>query len=65
MPAELQVNALVLAVAVIWGASLVLQGFDMTPELFKPFSTVCGAVVLLLAHSTTGYGAFRFFKAGS
>lgn len=46
---RLQVSALVLVAAVIWGVSLVLQGVDVRPEFFKPFSNVTGALVLFLS----------------
>jgi SMODS-associating 2TM, beta-strand rich effector domain len=49
MPSDIQVNALVLAVAALWGLLLVLQGLVVDAAWFKPFSTVVGAVVLLLA----------------
>ncbi len=49
MPSRIQVSALVLYVAIVWGVSLFLQGFDVTPELLKPVSTVSGALVVILA----------------
>jgi len=45
---RLQVSALLLAIAIAWGVALVLYGVDVRPELFRPFSTVVGVVVVLL-----------------
>jgi hypothetical protein len=46
---RLQVSALVVVFAALWGISLVLQGVDVGPELLKPFQQVVGALVILLA----------------
>lgn len=46
---RLQVSALVVVFASLWGLSLFLQGFDVGPELLKPFQQVVGALVILLA----------------
>jgi len=46
---ELQVNALVLTVAVVWAVLLILQGVPVTADLAHPYSTACGILVLLLA----------------
>lgn len=49
MITRLQVSALLLGAAVIWGVSLIFAGIDVKPEFFKPFSTVVGVVVLLIS----------------
>jgi hypothetical protein len=46
---RLQVSALVVVFVALWGASLLLQGIDVGPELLKPFQQVVGALVILLA----------------
>jgi len=49
MPAGIQVSALVMVIGVLWAISLIMQGIDVRPELFKPFTNIGGAVVLVLA----------------
>jgi hypothetical protein len=46
---RLQVSALVVVFAMLWGVTLFLQGFDVSPELLKPFQTVVGGLVIFFA----------------
>jgi len=38
-----------MVIGVLWAISLIMQGIDVRPELFKPFTNIGGAVVLVLA----------------
>lgn len=49
MISETQLSTLLFIAAVIWGFALLLNGTVLTPNLFEPFSTVTGAVFLVLS----------------
>ncbi len=49
MLSRIHVSTLLLISAVIWGSMLVIDGFSVPFSWFSPFSTVTGAIVLLLA----------------
>ncbi len=48
MLSRLYLSAIILVAAGLWGAMLVLEGVAVSGTWFRPFSTVVGAVLLLL-----------------
>lgn len=48
MISRVQITALLFILAVAWAASLILFGIQVTPDWFRPFSTVTGVAVLVL-----------------
>lgn len=49
MISRLQISAILLIAAVVWGFALILAGFPVTAAWFKPFSFVVGVLVLVLS----------------
>lgn len=49
MISRIQISALLLVASAVWAGALILAGVQVTPDWFKPFSTVVGVLVLVLA----------------
>lgn len=49
MISRIQISALLLVAAAVWAGALIFAGVQVTPDWFKPFSTVVGVLVLVLA----------------
>lgn len=49
MISQIQLSALLIGAAIIWGVLLILDGVSVSVQFLKPLSTVTGVLVLLLA----------------
>lgn len=49
MLSRLQLSALILIAALVWGLALIAEGVQVSPAWFRPFSLVVGVLVTLLA----------------
>jgi predicted pore-forming effector associated with SMODS systems len=48
MISRMQLSALLLLAVAVWAGALILTGVQVSPEWFRPFSTVVGVLVLVL-----------------
>ena len=49
MLSRLHLSVILLTAAAVWGIALILAGFQITPDWFKPFSIVVGVLIVLLS----------------
>jgi hypothetical protein len=59
---RLQISAIILFAAAVWGVSLILEGIKVRAVWLKPFSIVVGALVIVLSVSNRWLWRLRFLR---
>lgn len=62
MISRIQLSAILLVVAGVWGASLILAGVQVKAEWLRPFSLVLGALVVVVALADRVLWQFRWLQ---
>lgn len=64
MISRIQLSALILIAALVWGLVLIAEGVQVTPAWFRPFSIVIGILVTLLTAVDRWLWRWRWLQLG-
>lgn len=64
MISRIQLSALILIAALVWGLALIAEGIQVTPAWFRPFSLVVGILVTLLTLVDRWLWRWRWLQLG-